>query len=422
MIIDRGSGTKLSEQLAQIATQATSFGVDNKGVNNCSTLINQLITNNPNGRIYFPDGTYNIDQTINITNYCSLELSPNAVFKCVAAMDKMVYVNRNSGEGLKQFIKGGTFDGNGLANNGVYVDNTSQWMFFNSVVKNCLLVNVYPHGGYEIYMENIRIDNTLTYSVNPNVVGIHAACTDSVFRNIIVKNCTTGAIDDGSNSWYDLHPWGNDINRIPTSIGFTANSEVHLIKYVADTCAFGVTFGGGYNVYFKDCTFMFNNTYLTQLPSLTPVFISNASNGTAYLYQCRLSSYGNNITIANSMTRCFLYNCTFSSPFNTTTTGYVNIQQVGTNFYRVTLNSFTINANTYTRLQIPLTGLNYNDFFFLTVVNDSSQSTYYKSYATNGFINLLYFNTTASAVTYNNLLVNLAVIPNSNFPITTSTF
>jgi hypothetical protein len=419
----------LSSSLAESATDlqqrginVVTNGVDNTGTNNCSDAINQLITNNNYATLWFPDGVYNIDKEITLNNYCNLKLSANAVFKCVAitTLDKMINIHRQTSEKIKQFISGGVIDGNGKANYVIYSTFVPLFQIKDIAVKNALLKNIWLYAGYEISLNNIHIDNDLAYSVNPNVVGLQATCTDSVFMNIVIKNNTTGVINDSvSNEFYSVHPWGNDLTRLPNTVGLVCNDETHMHNFYADTCAIGVQINNGSFVYLHETKFLFSKTYLDQLPTLTPIFIAN-STGYAYLYNCRLSSYGVNVIISNFMTRVMLYHCTFSSPFNTSTV-YTNIQTYNHQFFRITLNTFTIAANSYTRLTIPIIGLTGNDQYFVSI-DDSSQFTNWKAYTSNGNLNILYFNTSASSVSMNGLHVNLTLITNTNLPVTASTF
>ena len=386
-------------------------GVDNTGNANCSDIINNLIAKNDYNTLYFPNGIYNIDQEILLNNYCSLQLDTNSVFKCVSTLSKMININRTT-EITKQYISGGIIDGNGLADYCIYTTYCANIQLYNTVVKNALLKNIYLYKGYEIYLENIRIDNDLDYTVNPNLVGLHISATDSVFKNIVIKNNTTGVINDSlSSEFYSIHVWGNKLDRLKYTCGLIASDETRIENFYSDTCAIGVKTIEGAYVFLTNSKFVFSQTYLDQLPSFTPLFIDNPL-GVVHLYQCRLSSYGENVQIGTQMTRVHLYNCTFSTPFNSSSQ-YMNIKNNNNVYYRISLSSFTVAANSYKRIVIPIAGLEYRNFYLCNLINDSNQNTNWKSYLSDGNLNILYYNNSDVSVTLNNLKVNFVLVNSS---------
>jgi Pectate lyase superfamily protein len=398
---------------------AVELGVDNTGSRSVGDAINKVIRENDFRTIYFPDGTYNIDKEILLNNYCNLKLGANATFKCVATLDNMIHINRTA-EKTKQFISGGVLDGNGKANHCIYSTYAANFQIFETIIKNALVKNVYLYKGYEFYLTDIQIDNSLTYTVNPNLAGIHASCTDSVFTNIVVKNNTVGIINDSvSNEFYSIHVWGNKVDRLANSKGLVANGETRMYNFYSDTCAVGVEILNSSEVFLHNSKFIFGENYLSQL-GITPLFIKNDT-GTVHLYNCRLSSYETKVDIGSSMTRVYLYNCTFSAPFNTNS-AYTNIKNYNQEFYRITLSDFAVGANSYKRVQIPITGIIYQDFYTINIINDSSQFTNWKSYLSDGALNIIFFNTSASSVTLSGLKVNLTRVSNTNLPIKTSNF
>ncbi|WP_270788113.1 glycosyl hydrolase family 28-related protein [Enterococcus casseliflavus] len=422
--IDRKADkTFVDAQLAQKAKHeinhinVVGYGVDNTGTQNCSDKINQIIQENDFSTLYFPDGVYNIDKEINLNNYCNLQLSKNAVLKCVVPLERMIFIRRTA-ERIKQFISGGVIDGYGNANTNVFVDYTANFQIYNMVVKNALLKNIHLKAGYEIYVENIHIDNKLAYETNPNLVGLHVEATDSVFKNIVVKNNTTGVINNSvSSEFYSVHIWSNKLDRLPHTYGLIANEETHVVFFYADTCAVGVKANGGINVYLQNSKFVFSDTYLSQLPDLIPLFIDNPS-ATIYLNSCRMSSYGRNVVIGTQMGRVRMFNCSFSYPFNTSSQ-YTNIRPQHQSFYRINLSDFTIPANGSIRVTIPIKGIIWDDFYFVGVSNLTSIGTWYKSYLTNGNLNLVFFNNGASSIPANDVIVTLTHVPNNNLPFTT---
>lgn len=420
---EKADKTFVDAQLAQKAKHeinhinVVGYGVDNTGTQNCSDKINQIIQENDFSTLYFPDGVYNIDKEINLNNYCNLQLSKNAVLKCVVPLERMIFIRRTA-ERIKQFISGGVIDGYGNANTNVFVDYTANFQIYNMVVKNALLKNIHLKAGYEIYVENIHIDNELAYETNPNLVGLHVEATDSVFKNIVVKNNTTGVINNSASSeFYSVHIWSNKLDRLPHTYGLIANDETHVVFFYADTCAVGVKANGGINVYLQNSKFGFSQTYLSQLPDLIPLFIDNPS-ATIYLNSCRMSSYGQNVVIGTQMGRVRMFNCSFSSPFNTSSQ-YTNIRPQHQSFYRINLSNFTIPANGSIRVTIPIEGIIWNDFYFFGVSNLTSANTWYKSYLTNGNLNLVFFNNGASSIPANDVKVTLTHVPNNNLPFTT---
>ena len=116
------------------------FGAVGDGVTNDTAAIQAAIDENNGATIVFPDGIYNISAPISmVNNYCCLELSSNAMIKAVAAMDNMLYFSRTA-EMNKQYIKGGWWNGNGLAKNGIFVDYVANPTWLSKTVLRYIFI------------------------------------------------------------------------------------------------------------------------------------------------------------------------------------------------------------------------------------------------------------------------------------------
>ena len=406
---------KASKKYSTDKINVTQVGVDNTGVSYSSDLINDIIQKNNYSTLFFEDGEYLIDKPLLLNNYCNIELGANATLKAICPMTSLIIINRTT-EKHKQYICGGILDGNGIADEVLTCEFTANHQVYNMVIKNAKNTNINLKNGYEIYLSDIRIDNELVN--NETLTGLICTSTDSVIENIIVKNNKIGVVNNQvSNDFKKIHVWNNKVEILDNTIGFIANVNTLLDNFYSDTCVKGLVINNNSIVSAYNSRFLSDDKYLTQVDK--QAILIDTTGGTANLYNCRLTSYGNSVKLGSVMSRIFLYDCTTSSPFNCDD-NFCIIKTYNKEFYRVKLSEFTVNANSYKRVTIPIEGLNYMSYYNINIINDSHQFIQYKSYLQTNKLIIIFTNSSNESITLSNLKVNFSIVNNgtSNLPIT----
>ena len=207
------------------------------------------------GVAYFTRGEYEIDSTVVLTNQVSLLLHKSACLKAVKKMPFIIEYHANEmndggHEGVivdhNLFIKGGIFDGNGLASCAV-VSGPRHFMLADTTYRNGLKVGLqlgYPdkrsgEGGYEIFANNLYfICNRPGMAGN---VGFLTYIGDSHFTDLVVVDYTVGIRDmKFANRYTRCHVWGGPVRTPGTEIS----------EYLVDSISFDIA---GYGTILTDC-------------------------------------------------------------------------------------------------------------------------------------------------------------------------
>ena len=212
------------------------------------------------GVVWFPKGEYEIDAMLVVSNQVSLLLHKSARLKAVREMPfVMRYFGRRREKGARgdhnMFIRGGEFDGNGLAGC-ANVLGLAHFTLADTTYRNGKKVGLQLgdpslprsiEGGCEIIANNLYFICNL-----PGLAGNVAFLTnigDSHFTDLVAVDYTVGIRDlKWSNRYTRCHVWGglvekagtNEPEYLPNSIAFDLNGDDCLLDdCYADTAMIG---------------------------------------------------------------------------------------------------------------------------------------------------------------------------------------
>ena len=210
------------------------------------------------GVVWFPRGEYAIDAMLDVTNFTSLLLHKTAHLKAVKSMPFVLrYSALRAGDrcrepgNLNQFIRGGDFDGAGIAN-GVLVMGRPHFTLADATFRNGRRVGLQfgtdkDRNGYEMIVNNIYC-----FCDMPGLagnVGLLTFLGDSHFTDVIVVDYTVGIRDERwANRYTRCHVWGGPVKKpgtnqseyLPNSIAFDLRgTDCVLENCYADTSMIG---------------------------------------------------------------------------------------------------------------------------------------------------------------------------------------
>ena len=212
------------------------------------------------GVVWFPKGEYAIDAMLVVSNRCSLWLHKSAHLKAVKEMPfVMRYFGRMMEKGVRRdhnmFIRGGEFDGNGLAGC-ANVMGLAHFTMADTTFRNGRGVGLQLgdptqprsiEGGYEIVANNLYFVCNLPGLAGN--VGFLTYIGDSHFTDMVVVDYTVGVRDlKWSNRYTRCHVWGGPVKKagtdepeyLPNSIAFDlAGADCLLDDCYADTAMIG---------------------------------------------------------------------------------------------------------------------------------------------------------------------------------------
>ena len=209
-----------------------------------------------NGVLYFPKGIYEISSTIEITNCCSLLLHKSAVLKAVRPMKYVVMYDAASSypdlqekdghlvpsgdtdaEDWNLFIRGGVFDGSGIASclclNSFKHFTLEDSSFRNGKEYGLKLEDEGSTWTYELVAQNLYLKCTMP-GLKGNA-GISSNGGDSHFIDCIVVDYTRGfeLLGGGSNRLTRCHVWGGPIK--PRKEGELPEMLIDSVNYLIDS-------------------------------------------------------------------------------------------------------------------------------------------------------------------------------------------
>ena len=184
-----------------------------------SDELQQLILDNPNKTIFFPDGEYLLSKPIctpaNPEHAVSLELSTFAILKAMDSWDcDEAVVRMGAAEpfnsiyilGSNYYFTGGIIDGNGKAN-GISIDSGRETCIHHVSIKNTK-VGIHIKWG-----ANNRSSDADVFNVNivgngaKDSIGVWLVGHDNTLTNMRIANVHTGILSDsGGNIFRNLHP------------------------------------------------------------------------------------------------------------------------------------------------------------------------------------------------------------------------
>ena len=212
------------------------------------------------GVVWFPRGDYAVDSMIVVSNRASLLLHKSARLKATKEMPFVLrYFGRQMEKGVRadhnMFIRGGEFDGNGLAGC-ANVMGLKHFTMADSTFRNGKGVGLQLgdpalprsiEGGYEIICNNLYFVCNLPGLAGN--VGFLTYIGDAHFTDMVVVDYTVGIRDlKWSNRYTRCHVWGGPVKKagtdvpeyLPNSIAFDLRGADCLLEdCYADTAMIG---------------------------------------------------------------------------------------------------------------------------------------------------------------------------------------
>ena len=223
---------------------------------NDTPRIRRAIADCPSGVLYFPAGVYEIAEMVEVTNACSLLLHKSAILRAVREMDFVLSMDcvvhwdkklqaPGTPEDYNLFIRGGQFDGNGLASC-LFVTRYHHFTLADTTCLNGkhygLKVDGAEKFGYEIIVNNLYC-KTVIPGLAGNV-GVYIEGGDSHYTDVVVVDYTVG---------FRLvnHAWANRLTRCHVWGGpVPPKAEGELPEMLVDSICFDINVA---NNTLRDC-------------------------------------------------------------------------------------------------------------------------------------------------------------------------
>ena len=261
----------------------TDYVAANSG-KDVSSAIQQVIDDNPNRTIYFPDGEYILSKPIktsaNPVNSVSLHLSNYAVFKAASTWSyddtqalvmlgeaehyNSIYIN-----GSNYYFYGGILDGNGVAT-GISIDSGRETSIRNVSIKHTQ-IGVYIKSGANNKSSDADIDTVNIVGNNKaGSIGVYCIGYDNTFTNMRIANVQTGVKLTGAGNFLrNIHPlmtYGNMGYSYSSSIGFDDQSGGNWYDFCySDQFAVGFRMTGGTLSTYQTCFCFWYNKDVMQV-------------------------------------------------------------------------------------------------------------------------------------------------------------
>ncbi len=273
-----------------------------------SPRIQRAVDSTKSGVLFVPRGEYLIDKRVDVSNGASLDLHKSAKFKAVKNVDCMF--SFIAPKGVKctfdhsMFLKGGVFDGNGLADVCVKLFNFKHFTMEKSLIRNPIKYGLHVEKGYEYFVSNVyfRCDK----SGLAGNVGVYIEAGDSHYTDIVVIDYTVGmkTVRGGANRYTRCHIWGGPLppvkdgeprEMLKNSICFdNSGGEAIFRDCYADTGMIGYKINATTRL--LGCSY-FNNYKTFKMDN--PLVIEH-NNGVLLVDNCHFRKNSPNSTLYNS--------------------------------------------------------------------------------------------------------------------------
>lgn len=238
------------------------------GVTNVAQQLQELIDNNPNRTIFFPDGVYLISEPLQTSSdpskTVSFVLSPYATIKADAerwlSNRAMICLgakgNNGNGENIHSHtsFKGGVIDGSGITN-GIYIESGIQTVIADTFITN-VIVGIHIREGSNNGSADADISNVNIYgNGSAESVGVIVDAHDNTFTNMRIGKVHRGfVINRGANVLRNIHPLFYSTADINSSIAFEDNHGTNWYDFCySDQFRTSFRLAGGARSFFRDC-------------------------------------------------------------------------------------------------------------------------------------------------------------------------
>lgn len=242
--------------------------VDANSGEDLSEALQQIIDDNPNRTIYFPDGVYLISQPLctpaEPTLSVALQLSNYAVIRAAEGWSHDEAMIRLGGKneannittpGSNYYLDGGVIDGAGVAK-GVSIDSGRETVIRNTSIKNVEMGIHVKKGANSGSSDCDIMSVNIVGNNSPTSVGVLVDGFDNTFSNMRIGGVHVGfQIRSQANSLRNIHPlyYGSN-DGYATSCGFLDEAGNNWYEFCySDEFASAFTILNGRRSLYNDC-------------------------------------------------------------------------------------------------------------------------------------------------------------------------
>lgn len=229
--------------------------------------LQNLIDENPNRTLYFPDGEYLVSKPVytpadpkksvdlQLSNYTVIKATSDFSGEAVIALGGKDPYNDIKTPGSNYSLTGGIIDCSGIAN-GVAILSGRETKIQNTSIKNAV-TGIYIGVGANSGSSDADIrDVDITGTEKPDSVGVLVEGHDNTFTNMRIGGVYTGVhIKSGGNSLYNIHPlFYGDFAEFEKSIAFHVEGANNVLNYCySDQFCTAYRIKGGDRNIFDNC-------------------------------------------------------------------------------------------------------------------------------------------------------------------------
>lgn len=235
------------------------------GMSDVSDRIQQIIDDNPNRTIYFPDGVYVIGKPIltpahparsvalELSNYAVIKASPDwSSDEAMVRLGGKDAANDITAAGSNYYLAGGVIDGGGVAK-GVSIDSGRETVIRNTSIKNVSL-GIHVKRGANSGSSDCDISGVNIVGNNrPDCVGVLVEGYDNTFTNMRIGGVHVGfRLCSQANCLCNIHPlyYGGSDEYYPSSCGFLDEAGNNWYDFCySDEFAVAFCINGGRSLY-----------------------------------------------------------------------------------------------------------------------------------------------------------------------------
>ncbi|MBQ2904539.1 MAG: hypothetical protein IJE48_09100 [Clostridia bacterium] len=245
------------------------------GKNDVSDIIQDLIDNNPNRTIYFPDGVYLIGKSIftpadpkksvdlQLSNYAVIRASQDFSGEALIRLGGKDAANDTHTAGSNYSLTGGVIDACGKSN-GVSIDSGRETVISKTSIKNAVIGIHVKYGANSGSSDADISDVNIIGTGSTDSVGILVEGFDNTFTNIRIGNVFIGVhLKSASNSLRNIHPlYYSDYTDYENSCGFfdECGSNIYDFCYSDQFCVGFRTVNGVSSIYDNCFCFWYSAT------------------------------------------------------------------------------------------------------------------------------------------------------------------
>ena len=231
-MISDGRMETIITSILQGVVNAVIEGIDNTGTTDVGTSISNLLQNNTGRRVYFPAGTYKINNPVYMYTHGNyrgnmLICDPNARFITDGITTMFIIGNNTTAAMIEEFgLEGGYIDATGVTECVIKVNNLQYSpRFRNLIIRNIGNATGISLGTGQGTSMQAMLDNiVITGDGTVRGIGLEVNATDNYFTNIDIGRMKRNVqINGGGNLFTNLHTW--NYGREYEALGVTSPEE-----------------------------------------------------------------------------------------------------------------------------------------------------------------------------------------------------